>query len=164
MCGGPACCSTAMSVDPAKSLATLRSTARELLALVTGASTEALARKPSALEWSARQVVTHLADAEMVYAVRMRLVLAQREPELVAYDERDWAARFDLGEDVKEAVARWRAVRDVNLRVLDSVVAAEWSRAGHHQERGRETLAEIVAVMADHDRGHLDQIRSALSG
>lgn len=153
-----------MSSDPSQSVAALQATGRSLLSLVSGASAEALSRQPGPGEWSAAQVLGHLADAEMVYGVRLRMVLTQPEPTLVAYDEGTWADRFGpLEEDVRDTLARWRAVRDSNVRVLMSVGESEWGRAGHHQERGRETLADLVTVMAAHDRNHLDQMRRALA-
>jgi hypothetical protein len=112
-----------------------------------------------------RQVMAHLADAEMVYGVRLRMILTQADPILVAYDEGTWADRFGpLEADIRDTLARWRSVRDANVRVLTSVAESEWARAGQHQERGRETLADVVAVMAEHDRNHLDQMRRALAG
>ena len=142
----------------------LRVTVRDLLALTSGATPDQLAKAPAEGEWSAAQVVAHLTDAELVYSVRLRMVLIDDHPALAAYDENAWAARFGaLDEDPKFTVARWRALREHNLRLFRSLAAAEWERAGLHEERGRLTVAAIAELMADHDRTHLDQIRTALA-
>ncbi len=142
----------------------LRSTGRDLVALVSGADATALHREPEPGEWSAATVVGHLADAELVYGVRLRMIVAESRPVITPYDEQAWADRFaDLEEDVKEMLARWRVLRDGNLRLLDGLVDEEWERSGVHQQKGVVTVAGIVKTLAEHDRSHLDQIRHALA-
>lgn len=153
-----------MSTDPDSVITALRTTTRDLLSLTTGAPEAALRRRPAPREWSAAQVVAHLADAEMVYGVRMRITLTEDLPTHAAYDENAWADRFgDLDEDVRDSLSRWRALRASNVKVLASLSAEDWSRSGIHQERGRETVADIAERMVGHDRNHLDQIRKLLS-
>ena len=142
----------------------LRSTGRDLVSLVTGAEPAALRREPASGEWSAATVVAHLADAEMVYGVRLRLIVAEDRPVLIAFDEEAWADRFaDIEDDPKETLARWRALRDGNLRLLDALVDGEWERTGVHQQKGILSVAAVVKLLAEHDRAHLDQIRQALA-
>jgi hypothetical protein len=151
-------------LDTAALLDRLRATARDLVSLTSGADRAALRRRPTPRDWSAATVVGHLADVELVYAVRLRMVLAQERPHLAAMDENAWAQRFaTLDDDLKDTVARWRAVRDSNVRVLESLEDADWRRAGVHAERGEMTVRQIAGLMADHDRAHLDQIRRALA-
>jgi hypothetical protein len=156
-----------MPMPPADSVAhleRLRTTGRDLVALVSGADVAALHREPEPGEWSAATVVGHLADAELVHGVRLRMIVAESRPVLTPYDEDAWADRFaDLEEDVKEVLARWRVLRDANLRLLDGLVEDEWDRSGVHQQRGVVTVAGIVKTLAEHDRSHLDQIRRALA-
>lgn len=134
------------------------------MSLVTGADTARLRRAPKPLEWSAATVVAHLADAELVFAVRLRMIVAEGEPLLPAYDEGAWADRFaDLDDDPKDALARWRTIRESTVRLLDSLVDAEWARTGMHEERGAMSVGDVARSMADHDRNHLDQIRTALA-
>lgn len=142
----------------------LRSTGRDLVSLVTGAEPAALRREPAPEEWSAATVVAHLADAEMVYGVRLRLIVAEDRPVLTPFDEEAWADRFaDIDEDPKETLGRWRALRDGNLRLLDALVDGEWERTGVHQQKGILSVAAVVRLLAEHDRTHLDQIRQALA-
>lgn len=142
----------------------LRGTGRDLVSLVTGADTAALHREPAPGEWSAATVVAHLADAEMVYAVRLRLMVAEDRPMLTAFDENAWAERFgELDEDPRNSLQRWRALRDSNLRLVDSLVEGEWERSGVHAQKGPVTVAGTVKQLAEHDRAHLDQIRRALA-
>jgi hypothetical protein len=151
--------------DRLSSLEHLRSTGRDLVSLLSGVSDDHLTRSPSEEEWSATEVISHLADAELVYANRLRLVVAQDRPRLPWYDEQEWVARFgQLDEDARVTLARWRALRDSNVRLLEALVDAEWERAGIHDTDGLITVETIARRMVAHDRTHLDQIRAALSG
>lgn len=150
--------------DPATSLARLKHTARELVALLGPAKDAELRREPEAGEWSPATVVSHLADAELVYGVRLRMILTGDRPYIPAYDEDVWARRFaELDTDVREALQRWRHLRDSNVRVLDSLDEDEWRLTGLHAERGELSVATVAGMMAKHDAEHLDQIRAGLA-
>ncbi|HEX2039569.1 MAG TPA: DinB family protein, partial [Acidimicrobiales bacterium] len=150
--------------DVSAHLERLRTTGRDLVSLVASAEPSALRREPEPDEWSAATVVCHLADAELVYGVRLRLIVAEERPVLTPYDEQAWADRFgDLDEDPKDTLARFRTLRDANLRLLDALVDGEWDRTGVHQQRGLLSVSGTVKLMAEHDRTHLDQIRRALA-
>jgi uncharacterized damage-inducible protein DinB len=151
--------------DRSTALDRLAGTGRDLVSLLSGLSEEQLARRKSEADWSAGEVIAHLADAELVYAHRLRLIVAQERPRLSWYDEEAWVERFGpLDEDVRVALARWRALRDNNVRLLASLADPEWERAGIHDSDGLLTVEAIAKRMVAHDRNHLDQIRSALSG
>lgn len=143
----------------------LKATARDLVSLTSGLSAAALQRRPSLRDWSAAMVISHLADAELVYALRVKQVLVDDRPHFMPYDENAWVERFTrVEEDVKDALARWRLVREHTVRLLESLEDAEWRRAGVHSARGELSMRQLVTLLADHDRQHLDQLRRALAG
>ena len=153
-----------MSVDTSQYVERLKGTARDLVSLITGADPGTLTRRPAPREWSAATTVAHMADAELVFAVRLRLVVAEERPLLSAFDENAWSERFGaLDPDPRDSLQRWRAVRENTVRLLESLAPAEWERTGMHQERGVMTVAAIAKLLTDHDKGHLDQIRTALA-
>jgi hypothetical protein len=153
------------TTTPAGLIDRLRATALDLVSLVSGADPGPLRRAPAAGEWPAATVVSHLADTELVYSVRARLMLTSDRPWLPAFDEQLWAERFGpLNRDVRDALQRWRTLRDVNVRLFGSLSEEEWGRQGVHEDRGTITITTLAEIMVDHDRNHLDQIRRALSG
>ncbi|HVM08658.1 MAG TPA: DinB family protein [Acidimicrobiales bacterium] len=152
------------SLDPATAVARLKGTRRELVALLGTAKPDQLRRAPGPDDWAPATVLAHLADAELVYGVRIRMILTGDRPYIAAYDEEAWVERFaELEDDVKETLARWRALRDANLRVFASLEEGEWELTGVHAERGEQTIAQIAALMAKHDADHVDQIRTGLA-
>jgi len=141
----------------------LRGTVADLVALTASRSARDLKQSPQRGEWSAAEVAAHMADAELVYSVRVRMVLTDDNPTLVGYDEQAWTARLSMCDlDTAGAVERFRVLRDANLRLYESLEDAEWNRAGNHEERGPVTVADMVETLIGHDRTHLDQIRKLL--
>ena len=66
---------------------------------ILGGLTERQITEPEATgKWSAGQVVQHLADSELVWGYRLRMVLAQDRPRLTGYDQDLWAERLRYDE------------------------------------------------------------------
>ncbi len=142
----------------AERLQVLRATLEQLPAAVSHLPrTEGAAPRPGG--WSPRQVLAHLADAELVYGVRLRLLVGTDEPRLEGYDQERWAERFTSLETPESALERWRVQREANLRLFDSLSDDEWERTGTHAERGVESVEDQLLRMADHDTGHLRQLQ-----
>jgi hypothetical protein len=139
-------------------VAVLRTTLDEIAAF-SGAD---LSRRPAPGEWSPAEVLSHLADSDLMVNVRVRMIVTQDRPQLVGYDQEAWTARFGGLEDAPATVERWRVLRAANLRLFDSLTDSEWQRVGMHTERGPESARLTVELMAGHDRMHLDQIRRGL--
>ena len=153
-------------LEPSVALDRLKSTPRELVALVGTAKADTMHRPAGDDEddWSPATVLSHFADAELVYSVRLRMALTADRPYLAGYDEDAWVRRFaELDADPKETLVRWRALRDANLRLLDSLEPGEWKLTGLHAERGEVSIAHLADLMVTSDREHLRQIRVGLS-
>jgi DinB superfamily len=114
-------------------------------------------------QWSAGQVLAHLADAEVVAAWRVRSILAQDGVPLQAFDQNVWAEAFKYAEvDPDESLASFTAVRTSLLSLLGRVDAFRLEHHGMHAERGRETIAHLLRLYAGHDLNHLAQIEQRL--
>jgi hypothetical protein len=124
-----------------------------------------LSRQPAQGAWSPREVLSHLADSDLMVNVRVRMIVTQDQPQLVGYDQTAWTARFgNLDPTAMATVERWRALRQANVLMFESMSEAEWQRVGLHTERGPESALLTVQLMAGHDRMHLDQFQRALHG
>src|SRR5471030_3268475 len=78
--------------------AVLRETPLALPRAVEGLSPQQLRVPEQVGKWSIGQVLQHLADSEVVWAWRMRLILAQDRPRLTGYDQDVWAERLHYAE------------------------------------------------------------------
>jgi hypothetical protein len=140
-------------------VAVLRETPFALRRAITGLSVFELRRKEQSDKWSIVEVVRHLADSEVVWAWRMRLILAQDRPPITGYDQDLWAERLRYREsDAQEALEEFTVLRRGNLGVLGKATPADLARVGVHVERGEESLDRLHRMYAGHDLLHLNQI------
>jgi hypothetical protein len=125
---------------------------------------EARQWRPGPGKWSAHEVVVHCADSESNAALRVRYLLAEKDPLIVGYDQEEWARRFDYHslplEPALQAVDAARAHTTTLLRRLDE---ADWSREGRHTESGRYTTEDWLRIYARHLEGHAEQIERNLA-
>ncbi len=136
-----------------------------LQATVAGIPEEALDRSLGAGEWTARQIVCHLADAELLGAVRLRMVLGQHEPTLPLYDQVGWAEHLHYAVPDRAALAHalqefW-TLREGSTRLLRQAAPERWEAVGNHPLRGRMTLKDVVLLYVEHAEDHIEQIQRA---
>ena len=109
-------------------------------------------------KWSIRQIVAHLADCELVFAHRMRQVLAEENPTLMAFDQEAWARNLDYARrKPKQSLDTFRRLRAENYELVKELPEAAFARSGNHTERGLLTLASIVEGSAQHTESHARQ-------
>jgi uncharacterized damage-inducible protein DinB len=127
-----------------------------LVYATSGLTPEQERAQPGPGDWSVATLVGHLLDADLVYADRMKRVIAEDDPPLMAFDENRWVARLDSHQmPVTEAVNLFAANRQWMARILRKGSEADFARAGIHSEAGRQTLALIVVYIANHLDHHL---------
>lgn len=116
-------------------------------------------------KWSLTQVVAHMADAEIAFGWRTRIVLTQEKPPMHGFDQERWLTRFDYASaGIADALAAFGAQRQWNLRVWRTVTPDDLQRIGVHGERGPETLDTLLRLVAGHDLRHRRQIDRILGG
>ena len=110
-------------------------------------------------KWSVSQVLRHLADTDVVWGWRMRLILAQDRPTITGYDQDQWADRLHYATaDAGESLDALRVLRRDNLRLIEHASPADLQRVCVHSERGEEAVGYLVRLYAGHDLLHLAQI------
>ncbi|HEY6139607.1 MAG TPA: DinB family protein [Thermoanaerobaculia bacterium] len=130
-----------------------------LRASFDGVDDAAMRRPEAAGKWSMIEVAQHLADSDMVVGARVRMMLAEEQPTIAAYDQDLWVRNLRYREAALEDVlAQFNAVRAANLRLARRLGPAELARFGVHSERGGESVGYTLRLQAAHDLVHLDQI------
>jgi uncharacterized damage-inducible protein DinB len=112
---------------------------------------------PAPGKWSAREIVAHLADCELVFSVRLRQTLSVDHPIIQPFDQENWARRY-AAYDLPSALALFTAARNWNLKFLTTVDETDRHRPTTHPERGTMTFWTIVETIAGHDINHLQQL------
>lgn len=135
--------------------------AERTAAVTAGASTAEADFTPSAGVWCIRTLVCHLSDSELVGAHRFRLVIAEDEPMLTAYDQNAWSLRLNYGgRRLSEALDSFRTLRALNFDLLRGLPPATYARTGRHAERGPVSLLDLLRTYTEHAEGHARQIQS----
>jgi hypothetical protein len=137
----------------------LRETPAAAAKAIEGLSPAQLRRPEAAGKWSIAAVLQHLADSDIVWAWRMRLILAQDRPPLTGYDQDLWAERLHYADaDAGEALETLRVLRRGNLALIARATPDDLKRVGVHAERGEESAGYLCGLYAGHDLLHLRQI------
>jgi tRNA-binding protein len=146
-------------------IAILAGTPSSLEAAITGLEDGALRRRPAPDKWSIGEIVAHLADSEVVFAFRLRMILAVDGIHLQAFDPDRWAAAFDYASaDARTSAELFSALRRGTLRMLRSIADTLLDNTGRHDEWGTDSVRGLVRLEAGHDRNHLAQIHRILDG
>ena len=108
--------------------------------------------------WSINDVLQHLVDAETVNGYRFRMALSSYRPQLPGFNQDYWVERFNTNRAIESIVKDWELIRSYNLRLIESITDEEMDREYLHEERGVETVADLLHLMAGHDLLHLQQV------
>jgi uncharacterized damage-inducible protein DinB len=145
--------------DGKQPLSVQRATPKKLAALTKRMDKKKLTRRPQPDKWSVAEILAHLADAELVIGWRLRSVLGASGNPIQAYDQDVWANTFQYKRrHPKASIETFRVLRESNLALLKTVPKDLWENYGMHQERGKESIAHIVKMVAGHDLNHLQQL------
>jgi uncharacterized damage-inducible protein DinB len=106
--------------------------------------------------WSIAELVAHLLDCDLVFADRMKRIIAEDSPVLQAFDEQAWITSLLSNEmPVEEAASLFDANRKWMTRILKAQDETAFTRAGQHTEKGRQTLTEVLVYATNHLDHHL---------
>lgn len=117
------------------------------------------------VKWSLAQVFAHLADAEIIFGWRARMVLTAESPLLPGWDEGLLLAKVDgANTDPEQALDTFLTLRDWNMRVWQCASDADLARIGIHPSRGPESFELLRKMTAGHDLRHRRQVDRIVAG
>ena len=140
-------------------LSVMESSIADLRAIFAGVD-DATIRKPEKPgKWSMIEVAHHLADSDMVSGVRIRMIVAQERPPIVAYDQELWVEKLHYRDAaLTDVLTQFSVLRNANLRLARQLTPADLARFGIHTERGGESAGYLLRLIAGHDIVHLAQL------
>jgi hypothetical protein len=133
----------------------------EVAAALEGITDAELDARPGPSEWSAREIVHHLADSEMTSAIRLRKLLAEDNPTIQGYDEPEFARKLHYERPLEGSLLAFRGARESTATLLHRLSDNDWSRSGTHTESGPYSVETWLRIYAAHGHDHADQIRRA---
>lgn len=143
----------------------MASTPDSLRTLLRGLTESQLSKKPAPGKWSIKEIVAHLADGEVILGSRYRFVAAHDRPVLPGTDQDAFVEKLGpLNARAADLLDDFAMARAVNLGLFDRLPPEAFARVGLHSERGEESLLSMIVMYAGHDRHHLAQIETIITG
>jgi hypothetical protein len=142
----------------------LRGAPEAFATLFAPESEETLHHRPAEGEWSAVEVVCHLADLDAFNRTqRFNAILMEENPALPAYepDARVSEANYQAL-SATDALDLLKRERDLITTLLETLRPHELARTGLHPRDGERTLLQM-ADLRNHDRIHLEQATAAIA-
>lgn len=146
-----------MAFDEAADLIGSCEATLDTLGLLLGDMSEEVQDRDGA--WTIAQILNHLLDTERRYYGRVQRMRRERRPKMRVLPDPDYTRLSAL-----RAWSRFYELRRRHLRLLRTLKADEWRRAGTLTPVGRITIGSLVRHMAAHDAMHAAQIARRLSG
>ncbi len=128
---------------------------------LAGATPAELDSHPGAGQWSAREIVHHLADSEMTSAIRLRRLLVEDSPLIQGYDQDAFATTLFYDRPIEASLEAFRAARAATVEILVRLDDRQWTRMGTHSDSGPYGVTDWLETYAVHAHGHAAQIRRA---
>ncbi|MBI2762459.1 MAG: DinB family protein [Chloroflexi bacterium] len=133
----------------------------DLVDALAGITEEELDRPQPEGEWTARQIVHHLADGEAMAFTRLRRLVADDQPVIQGYDEPLFARRLHYDRPINTSLAVVAAVRASSLELMSVMTPEDWAKTGTHSEHPVYSVDLWLELYAAHAHDHADQIRRA---
>lgn len=145
--------------DRMRGMEALRSFQSKLLLAIHGIPEGDLRRPEREGKWSIADVIAHLGDLELVYAVRIRSMLAGAgETPLQSLPQDRWIANVHRRESLAELLEQLWFHRRMNLDLAVRLNDDELARTGTHPDYGLISIRDAFGRIERHDAKHLAQI------
>ena len=117
--------------------------------------------QPDKKQWSFRYIAAHMATVEKdCYQERVVRIAAGEKPQFESYFNTGWDfSQFDLMASLNEWAVTRQEILD-NVKVLSE---QELSFTGTHDAFGTITILDVLKVMLDHDREHLQELHKLIN-
>jgi hypothetical protein len=143
-------------------IAAFRETPARIRALTAAWSPADFERTYAPGKWSARQILTHLAQAELALGTRARMALSTPNYSAQSFDQDQWMAR-EAALDGRTALDAFVALAGMNGALFASLSPADRATTLSHPEYGPLTVDWIVHQMAGHHIHHFTQLQQIAS-
>lgn len=149
--------------DPRAAVERFVAQAEVLNELTKGLGAAELNATPVPGKWSLRTLAIHVMDSDQFCIGRMKRIIAEDCPLLIAYDETAFAARLGYERlDVPTCCELFRLGRVHMGEILRGLRAEDFDRVGVHNQNGKMTLRGLVEGYVGHVEHHMVFAREKL--
>ena len=117
--------------------------------------------QPDQNQWSFRFFAAHMSTVEKdCYQDRVVRIAEGEEPHFEAYFNTGWDfSDFDLMKSLND----WTVTRQEIIDFVNVLSEKELSFSGTHSEVGKITVLDVLQMMLDHDKEHLQALHHLIS-
>lgn len=111
-------------------------------------------------KWNVREVLIHMAHAEIVFGTRVRFALSSANYVVQPFDQDEWMKLDQAGLDGQAALALFSFNRAFNLGLFKQLTKEQRAKTFTHPERGPMTIEDVLIMTAGHEVHHLAQLQA----
>ena len=137
----------------------MRDAAARIRALAVGWRPDQFDRTYATGKWTARQILTHLAQSEIAFGYRARMALTTPGYAAQPFDQDAWMAR-ESSTSGHDALDAFLGASAMNVSLFAALTDADRAIALAHPEYGSLTVDWIIHQMAGHQIHHLRQLEA----
>ena len=104
-------------------------------------------------------IAHHLADSEMMSAIRLRRLVTEDSPVLQGYDEVEFARKLTSDRPIEPSLEAMHWARESTAQILERLTDDDWRRAGQHSESGSYSVEDWLSIYAKHGHDHASQVK-----
>lgn len=142
----------------------IRAARTALIRRIEGRPEALLRQRPSGDEWSAVEIVAHLAAVDLHWLAQAIALLQNSAHVFVPFDDEAWKANHPRVRDqpIDTVLRTVAASHSAVLAALSALNAADLERPGRHPRGIPYTAGDVFRRYLTHDRAHADQISNVL--
>ena len=145
---------------PKEIIEILESIPDEVEAATTNVDLAVLHQKPSPDEWCVAEIIGHMLETDLLFVTRTQALLTAQGTELPR-PMPPWKLHEGKGYETMqsaELITQLRAARKQSLDLVRAMTPADWQRKGT-SFGSKISMLDLATWLANHDRGHLAQIK-----
>lgn len=139
-------------------VASLRETPGRYLDLLSAWTPEQFERPYAPGKWTARQVLIHLTQVELMIQPRVRLALTSAGYVVQPFEQDDLVALEPLV-DAHTALAAYQTLRQFGLPLFESLTPSHLATTCRHPQMGTLDVRWFLVMLAGHELRHLAQLQ-----
>ncbi len=148
---------TPNAAERAAMIADMANLAAELRTAIAGLSAEQLSTKY--VNWTTRQIISHLADSHMQAFGRFKMALTEPNPTIKPYKQWEWSQTADADTAPEVSIALIEALHTRWTALAAAMTDSDYQATFHHPEPNKTyTLGEALNIYAWHGKHHTAQI------
>jgi uncharacterized damage-inducible protein DinB len=134
-------------------------THRQLEKAIEGLNEDQLKWKAAPDVWSVTEVLSHLADHNIVVSFRIREIISRSDARLPAFSQDPWVthSKANTG-SAADILAVFQALLVYNHLLFQRLFTEDWDKTGVNFKGETVTLTQVVHTFIVHVQTHLTQI------